>query len=95
MNMSRLYSGKDPSEMLEQVRRIEAPPFLFTRIRQKIADAEQRIATPWVLATGISMLLLLFLNFCVISKNTTGSRLKESAQLAQSMQLMPENSLYE
>ena len=83
-----------PADMLEYINKVDAPPFLLTRIRQKIANArEQQINPKWALAAGVSLLLIVALNLYVISGPDNNQ--PQQTNLAQTMNLYPHNSLYE
>jgi hypothetical protein len=86
--------NNSPADMLERINKVDAPAFLLTRIRQKIANAgEQQIAPKWAFAAGFSLLLVVALNLYIIT-SPAESRPQEN-NLAQTMNLIPHNSLYE
>ncbi len=88
-------NNNNPADMLEYINKVEAPPFLLTRIRQKIANvAEQPVAPKWVLAACTSLLLIVALNIYIISGSSENPH-PNQPNLAQSMNLYPQNSLYE
>ena len=84
----------DPAEMLGQVAPTAAPPFLLTRIRQRIANASQRVPAKWVAATAVSMACILMLNIYIISGRSDMRAPEDGTQLARAMNLFPNNSLY-
>ncbi len=84
----------DPASMLETIQRVEAPPFLLTRIRQQIANRQDAaVPTRWAWAAGLSFVLILALNIYAITGSSRGTR--PQANLVQTMDLYPHNSLYE
>ncbi len=84
----------DPAEMLVKVVPVEAPPFLLTRIRQRIANVSQRVPAKWVAATAVSMACILMLNIYIISGRSDMRAQEDGTQLARAMNLFPDNSLY-
>ncbi len=86
--------SKDPFEILNEVQRQEAPPFLLTRIYAKVENAvPEQFKTPVSLAMAAGFCLLVVLNLSVIGKkeNSEGSKSGvESFQFLNST-----NSLYQ
>lgn len=78
--------------ILEKIQRVEAPPFLFTRIQQKIEQTKKEMM-PKVVAFTIStaFVLILVINTIVLTNHSTPSTTKS---LVQSMHLTTNNSLY-
>jgi len=85
----------DPSDMLDHVKRVDAPPFLLTRIRQKIDTARRQASPALIWATGLSMALIFTVNIYVITAPAKTNDVNPGNELAQSMNLYPHNSLYE
>ncbi len=85
----------DPADMLEQVTRVDAPPFLLTRIRQRIADTREQVSPAMAWVAGLSLVFILALNIYIITGDETTAGGKTQANLAQTMNLYPHNSLYE
>jgi hypothetical protein len=85
----------DPTEVLSQIQRVEAPPFLLTRIRQRISDTRQQVSPGVAWVAGLSFLLVLALNLYIISSSDYHRETQKKPDLAQTMNLYPHNSLYE
>lgn len=74
-------------ELLRKVRRVEAPPFLLTRIRAKIDAARaEKLPATWAWAGSLAFGLLLFLNVVLATRTETADpaaqyRLHQSPQL--------------
>ena len=86
---------KEPFDLLSQIQQVDAPPFLWTRIQQKIKeDRENKLSPAFAYLLGLSFVLLISLNVWVIAQKTTPATL-ESKHLAQTMNLLPNNSLYQ
>ncbi len=78
---------------LGKIQRVEVPPFLFTRIKQKI-ESEKREQMPlrMVFAINLSFAIILMINVMVFMGNNSKSNTTES--YAQSIHLVSNNSLY-
>jgi len=80
-------------EQLNRIQRVEAPPYLFTRIQQKIANGQtERLPKGMAVAINLSFVLILVINVIVFMRNTNKSDSTEN--YAQSIHLMSNNSLY-
>lgn len=85
--------NNSPADMLEYINKVDTPPFLLTRIKQKIANlGEQKVSPKWAFAAAMSLLLLIALNLYVVTAPTDNK--PEQGDLAQTMNLYPHNSLY-
>ncbi|MCF8450715.1 MAG: hypothetical protein K9G49_12665 [Taibaiella sp.] len=86
----------EPADMLDHIIKMDAPPFLFTRIRQKIAVAREQRITPALAWVGaVSFTIILSVNVYIVAGNTDSKTSGKASKLAQSMNLYPQNSLYE
>ncbi len=73
---------------LDHIARVDAPPFLLTRIRQRIDESKRTRISPtfqWVI--GIAAVLFLALNTVAILKVTQNT--KSTPVLAQGMNVVP------
>ncbi len=78
---------------LEQVQKVDAPPFLFTRIQQKINSSfEYQFSSKFVWSFGLSILFILLLNIAVIGFKINT---KHQNNLVNAMQLSPTNEIYQ
>lgn len=80
-------------DILNQIKQVDAPPFLFTRIQQQIDNGSsytfsKRLA--WSL--GVSFVIVVIMNVAVLSYNAKTNR--TNSNVAEVMNLMPNNSLY-
>lgn len=84
----------DSVSMLESIGKAAAPPFLLTRIKQRIANGNirQYVSPRWVAVASLSFVLLLMVNVYVLKGYENKSNVKSN--LAQAMNLYPNNSLY-
>lgn len=80
-------------ELLEHIQKVDAPPFLLTRIQQKIDNKYLNKLSPrWALGLSVSFIVIIVINISVIVNYNKNS--KPENNLAQSMNLMPDNNLY-
>ncbi len=78
---------------LGKIQRVEAPPYLFTRIQQKIEHIKKgKISTGAILAMSFSFAVLLLINIVVLTNYNTNSSAAEN--YAASIHLTTNNSLY-
>ena len=89
-----------PFDELERVKRIKAPPFLYTRIKARIQEQTKQvpfISIRWVYATGLAIVLLLLVNGFVISKrlNPNSERGYDPSAIVGFMELSSPNYLYD
>lgn len=54
---------------LSNMQKVDAPPFLFTRIAQKIKHEKQVFSSPWAWALSATLALLMLFNLIVITKH--------------------------
>lgn len=78
---------------LENIKQVEAPPFLFNRIQQRIQNEfDNHVSMKLVYSIAASFVILLSINaFTMFQQNLSS---KEEANIAQAFQLMPDNNLY-
>lgn len=80
-------------DTLNQIEEVEVPPFLFTRIKERIRYNSETATTPKIkLSLGISLSIILVLNIFAVYKGTNNIQHQDS--LVQSMNLLPDNNLY-
>ena len=79
--------------ILDQVQKVSAPPFLLTRIQQRIRNKKESQFSPtisWVLS--LSLAIIVVVNGAVLTNMIISS--KQEKTLLQSMNLLPNNELY-
>lgn len=80
-------------DLLDTIQRVEASPYLLTRIQQRIESKQaSRFSTTWSWAIGISSVVLLLLNIATLRYNHSVS--SNENNLAHSMNLLPNHDLY-
>jgi hypothetical protein len=78
---------------LGKIQRVETPPFLFTRIQQKIEQSKkERMPMSVALTVSFSVALLLAINAIVLVNYNSKANTTES--FAKSMHLTSNNSIY-
>ena len=78
---------------LKKIEQVETPPFLFTRIQQKItAKPSLNFSKKVVWAYGFAFLIILTVNIFVIF--TKINEKTNEVNIAQVMNLVPNNSIY-
>jgi hypothetical protein len=84
-------------EKLRKIRRVDAPPFLYTRIEQSLDSASRSSVSPKLrFAVFSSLLALAIINGIVLSSGS-GQETQQSGirHLASEMNLQSSNDLYE
>ncbi|MFN8316305.1 MAG: hypothetical protein U0T32_07655 [Chitinophagales bacterium] len=79
--------------ILDQVQKVSAPPFLLTRIQQRIRNKKESQFSPtlsWVLS--LSLAIVVVANGAVLTNMIIES--KKEKTLLQGMNLLPNNELY-
>ena len=75
-------------EKLNNIQKVEASPFLFTRIEQRIRNKkEQKLSAKTLWATVTSISLLILLNLVALNSNETNQAASYSPSI--------KNSIYE
>lgn len=88
----------DPLALLEQIQPVEAPPFLLTRILQKVGNDKRSALSPvrsWALV--FALICLFVLNIMVILsaiQEPTKDASRQELTVAHEMDLLPQNMLY-
>jgi hypothetical protein len=82
-------------EQLKKVIKVDAPPFLWTRIQAKIrANAAEKAPTSWNLAGAFALSVLLVLNISLFVGAGKISNIDTTQSLAEGMNLESKNQLY-
>ena len=80
-------------QLLGKVSKVDAPPFLFTRIKAKIENKFANKITPkWLWASSLGLILLIMINLSLIKNYTADQSQKEN--LAEKLNILPNNTLY-
>ncbi|MDI1355845.1 MAG: hypothetical protein PSX36_13060 [bacterium] len=90
MNTNNISPNLD---LLDRIKQVDAPAFLFTRIRSKIESTNNiRFSAPWVVAGSFVLLVVVLLNVTIVFGNNKTD--VKNNNLSQSLNLMSDNTLY-
>lgn len=80
-----------PVDILEKVQKVEAPPFLYTRILNRIQNkAQETVPVKWAVVAAACLLVLITINISVIQSSKENNR----TDLSEAFSLQTSNSLY-
>ena len=85
----------------KEIKRAEASPFLFTRIKEKINEAAEpvrkviHVRQAIIIAVSFLILLIFNLDLMFNSSSSASSSEQEMYRVAKSYNLLPENNLYQ
>lgn len=78
---------------LNKIQRVEVPPFLFTKIEQRIAQYKsEKMPKNTALMVGFSFILLLIINTIILINDI--SKINKPENFIKSIHLISNNSLY-
>lgn len=82
-------------EELKKIQEVEAPPFLLTRIKQKIKNGEVESAPlQWKWTFAVAAVAIVALNFSILFNTKEEDNNSGIETIIQSMQLSSTNELY-
>lgn len=94
MSSNAYEAMKDPFETIGKIKSVETPPFLYTRIIQRIESASlNRVSRPLAWSLGSACLAI-----CIFSLLISISKTQQentATNLGTGMDLMPQNALYD
>lgn len=85
-------------EVLKKVNRVEAPPFLFTRIEASIqAQVNEQLPLRWVWVSISTVLLLVVVNTLILRDSAQLSETSNSSvqHISEEMGMQTSNQLYQ
>jgi hypothetical protein len=93
--MSTKKKSKDRiDKMLQDIERVEAPMFLFTKIQARISEQlDASVPVKYVWATAFSLMILVVLNVWTIQNSSLETK-DNIAVMVEEMDLIPNNSFY-
>lgn len=78
-------------DILEKVQKVDAPPFLYTRILNRIQNkVQETVPVKWAVVAAAGLLVLITINISVIRS----SKQKNTTDLSEAFSLQTSNSLY-
>ncbi|MBR9919738.1 MAG: hypothetical protein GYB31_02800 [Bacteroidetes bacterium] len=86
----------DPTNQLKRIKKVSAPPFLFTRIEAKIEAREKnRLPISWAFGGSLALGILLCLNiFLIINSSEPNHQNNQINSVADALELNTSNQLY-
>jgi hypothetical protein len=82
-------------DKLKNIRRLDAPPYLFTRIKERIDSmGDVPVSTQWKLAFAMAALLILTLNTRIVFQSSDREKKNNITGVVSAMQLSPSNDFY-
>ncbi len=82
-------------DLLKKIQKVDAPPFMLTRIRQRLDASEPMLAsTTWKVAFGTGLLLVATLNVSLFFFRTTTADAAEIQDIVTTMELSNQNDFY-
>jgi hypothetical protein len=78
-------------DILNRIQKVDAPPFLYTRILNRIQNkAKETVPVKWAIAAATCLVVLLIVNISVIQQ----SKQSNTTDLSEVFSLQTSNSLY-
>jgi hypothetical protein len=82
-------------DKLKNIRPVDAPAFLYTRIKQQLENlADAPAPVKWRLAFITAALFILLLNAGILTRSSQQQKTSDTEQLVNSMQLSSSNDFY-
>ena len=88
-------NADDQLNGFKKVRKVDAPPFLYTRIRARIdALAEAPAPVQWVWTFAAAFVLIVAMNAGILISTISPQTGNDVADVVNTMQLAPSNDIY-
>ena len=84
----------DQIELLKTIQKVEAPPFLYTRIEARLKNSVIEAPKNWKLAFVFSAILIVCLNVLIFQLQFKNQKDTSIEQLAKGMRLNSNNYFY-
>jgi hypothetical protein len=82
-------------DKLKNIMRVDAPAFLFTRIKERIESmGDAPVSTQWKLAFVFAAVLILALNTGIVFQSPGKEKKNNITDMVNAMQLSPSNDFY-
>ena len=81
-------------DKLKKIKPVEAPPFLYTRVKQSISSFDRRPAPiKWRLAFSLTTIMVIAINIIVLV-HSQHTKSNDAEKVVSTMQLSSSNELY-
>ena len=88
-------NNNDGMDKLKKIRRVEAPPFLFMRIQEKIRSAvAEKVPVSWKWSFAVAALFIIALNVVVIRNASATAPKADLQEVINAFHLSDSNNLY-
>lgn len=83
-------------ELLKEIKKVDAPPFMLTRIRHAIANEQLvTVSDGWLVKMAMGMLIIVAINVgLIMSQSTNSSVQNQSEVIMEQMKMKTSNELY-
>lgn len=81
-------------ELLKTIKRVDAPPFLYTRIEARLSTEVYKAPKQWKYAFACIAIFILSVNIFVFKSQLTNDNQNKIQQVANSMNLNSLNNFY-
>lgn len=82
-------------DLLKKIQKVDAPPFILTRIRQRLDSSEPMpVSTAWKLAFGSGLLLVAALNVSILLLRFSNTDKSQIQEIVSTMDLSNQNDFY-
>lgn len=86
----------DQLDILQKIKTVDAPPFLLTRIKERIRGMEDApVSKRWKWAFAVTGFIILFLNTTILIKTAGRPDDNQLDNLVSTLHLSSQNSLYD
>lgn len=90
----KINNMEDKINLLGSIRKVDAPPFLFTRIQQKIEGlSEERFSPSAIWGLAATFALIVTLNVAVVLSNY--QPIDKLTSLAEQLRILPSDDIYQ
>lgn len=80
-------------DLLKKIQKVDAPPFMLTRIRQRL-DSVEPASTAWKLAFGSGLMLVAALNVSILLLRYSNTDKSQIQEIVSTMDLSNQNDFY-
>lgn len=85
---------ENENNLLKRLKRVEAPPFLYTRVLAKIEQNKEKVPRTWLTWSVLAFCTILIFNVFLVSQFSSVNRNDTQASINKSLNLKLSNQLY-